>query len=185
MASVGNGENDTVAACWREITEMAQSVSEMKAAAARMRAFLKNKLNLNISHSHALELAAIYENHPNWDTACAVVPKQSGLCRHDKAAARYEHRRHYGRVLFWLTYLLLKLQGQALTKAKVVAMLSGMAEGADRAICVEAVDSFVRQGRILLVTESAKHLTSLGFENEIMLSFPEDPQANMDSARDV
>lgn len=158
---------------------MAQFVPEMKAAAARMRAFLKNKLNVHISHSHALELAAIYENHPNWDTARAVVPRQHILCRHDKAAARYEHKIHYRRVLFRLTYLIIKLQGQALTKKKVVAILAGMTEGADDAVCVEAVDSFVSQGRILLVNRSGERVTSVELEDEIKLLFPEDPHAHM------
>ncbi|HZW11698.1 MAG TPA: hypothetical protein VFF81_00710 [Noviherbaspirillum sp.] len=144
-----------------------------------MRAFLKNKLNLHISHSHALELAAIYENHPNWDTACAVVPRQHILCRHDKAAARYEHKMQYRRVLFRLTYLLIKLQGQALTKKKVVAILAGMTEGAGDAVCVEAVDSFVSQGRILLVNPFGERVTSVELEDEIMLLFPKDPHAHM------
>lgn len=59
FASVGNGETDNYIVCWQEII-VTKSVPEMKAAAARLRKFLKTTLNIEISHSHSLEAAATY-----------------------------------------------------------------------------------------------------------------------------
>jgi hypothetical protein len=51
---------------------MTKSASQMKEGAKRLRIFLKSK-GIALSNSQALEAVSVYENYPNWDTACAMA----------------------------------------------------------------------------------------------------------------
>lgn len=178
---------------------MGKSTPEMKAGAKRLREFLKDKLNISITQSLALEAVAVYEGFPNWDTAAAsggrrdrpqiALPDAAFIIMRDMAIASSEEEVYHALILTCLE-LCEKLKGQTVPEAQVLLFLDGHVPNSTSEMRLSTIDALIADGLIKGLLRRGDQMveqTLMSFPAQLQadrfLQFPAEAQASLAALR--